>query len=114
MFGHLLSNRNVILCAVKDEAEDEEDEEEADEEGACRKDNNQSCDQPNLVDSTLPPLDKKQQRLSEMQRQKANCKPEELELLKVRCEVLVRDCIGGLLVNLSQQAFKEMEGKYFF
>lgn len=41
----------------------------------------------NLVDSSLPPTDKKQERLSELQKLKANCKPEELQKLKIRCEV---------------------------
>lgn len=41
------------------------------------------CDN-NMVDSSVPP---KQQRLSELQKLKANCKPEELQRLKIRCEV---------------------------
>uniref|UniRef100_A0A023EWL9 C2H2-type domain-containing protein n=1 Tax=Triatoma infestans TaxID=30076 RepID=A0A023EWL9_TRIIF len=61
------------------------------------------CD--NLVDSSVPP----KQRISELQRLKANCKPEILQKLKTRCEMLVRDCIAGLLVNLSTQDFKEIE-----
>ncbi|XP_034237749.1 uncharacterized protein LOC117643147 isoform X3 [Thrips palmi] len=64
-----------------------------------------------LVDSSVPPApqQQQQQRLSEMQRFKADCKPEELSKLKTRCELLVRDCIAGLLVNLSVQDFKEIE-----
>jgi hypothetical protein len=46
------------------------------------------CDSGNLVDSALPPVDHKQQRLSELQKLKANCKPEELQKLKLRCEVI--------------------------
>ncbi|XP_054257509.1 uncharacterized protein LOC129001608 isoform X2 [Macrosteles quadrilineatus] len=60
----------------------------------------------NLVDSSVPP---KHQRVSELQKLKANCKPEELQKVKLRCEVLVRDCIAGLLVNLSIQDFKDVE-----
>lgn len=48
---------------------------------------------------------------------RANCKPEELSKLKTRCELLLRSCIGGLLLSMSDQAFKEMEGgcwKLFF
>lgn len=71
--------------------------------------NTSACDK-NLVDSALPAIDKKQQKLSELQRLKANCKTEDLDLLKKKCEVLIRDCIEGLLVNLSHQDFKEMEG----
>ncbi|XP_017086910.2 uncharacterized protein [Drosophila bipectinata] len=40
---------------------------------------------------------------------RANCKPEELSKLKARCEMLLRSCIGGLLLSMSDQAFKEME-----
>ncbi|XP_016985644.1 uncharacterized protein LOC108049095 isoform X2 [Drosophila rhopaloa] len=40
---------------------------------------------------------------------RANCKPEELSKLKSRCEMLLRSCIGGLLLSMSDQAFKEME-----
>ncbi|KAH8273570.1 hypothetical protein KR018_001855, partial [Drosophila ironensis] len=40
---------------------------------------------------------------------RANCKPEELSKLKARCELLLRSCIGGLLLSMSDQAFKEME-----
>ncbi|XP_075212966.1 uncharacterized protein LOC142319504 isoform X2 [Lycorma delicatula] len=63
------------------------------------------CDN-NLVNSASPP---KHHRLSELQKLKANCKPEELQKLKTRCEILVRDCIAGLLVNLSIQDFKDVE-----
>lgn len=41
---------------------------------------------------------------------KANCKPDELEQLKIKCEILVRDCIAGLLVQMSNDNFKSMEG----
>lgn len=64
------------------------------------------CDKSDLVDSTLPPVDRKHQHLSEL---KANCKPEELHKLKVRCEILVRDCIAGLLVQLSVEDFQQIE-----
>ncbi|GAB0094114.1 uncharacterized protein DMENIID0001_093390 [Sergentomyia squamirostris] len=70
--------------------------------------NTSACDK-NLVDSALPAIDKKQQKLSELQRLKANCKTEDLDVLKKKCEMLIRDCIAGLLVNLSQQDFKDME-----
>ncbi|XP_064539630.1 uncharacterized protein LOC135429294 [Drosophila montana] len=40
---------------------------------------------------------------------RVNCKPEELSKLKARCELLLRGCIGGLLLAMSDQAFKEME-----
>lgn len=42
------------------------------------------CD--NMLDSTVPP---KHQRISELQKLKANCKPEELQKLKIRCEVSI-------------------------
>lgn len=63
-----------------------------------------------IVDSSLPPVDKKKQRITEFQRMKANCKPDELEQLKTKCEILVRDCIAGLLVHMSNDDFKTMEG----
>lgn len=96
---------------------DEEDEEEDDEEEEDDDANNQSCDpaegekEKDVVEEALPPLDRKQQRIAEMQRMKANCKKEELDGLRAKCQVLIRDCIGGLLINLSQQEFKEMEGE---
>lgn len=68
-----------------------------------------SCEN-DLVDSALPPVDRKQQRISELQKLKANCRSEDLDKLKLRCEILVRDCIAGLLMNLSEPDFKEMEG----
>lgn len=42
---------------------------------------------------------------------KANCKAEEIGQLKTRCEILVRDCIIGLLVQeeLSFDDFRSME-----
>lgn len=69
-----------------------------------------SCDG-NVVDSTLPTADKKQKQLTEIQRMKANCKSDDLEKLKFKCEILVRDCIAGLLIHLSNDDFKAMEGK---
>lgn len=64
-----------------------------------------------LVDSALPAADNKQQRILELQKLKANCKPEELQKLKTKCEILVRDCIASLLIQLSLKDFKEIEGK---
>ncbi|XP_055299588.1 uncharacterized protein LOC129567071 isoform X3 [Sitodiplosis mosellana] len=62
-----------------------------------------------IVDSSLPPVDKKKQRITEFQRMKANCKPDELEQLQQKCQMLVRDCVAGLLVQLSNDDFKAME-----
>lgn len=67
----------------------------------------------NVVDSTVPPNDRKQQHLSELQKLKDNCKSEDLQKLKTKCEILVRDCIAGLLIQLSDTEFKSMEGKIF-
>ncbi|KAF2898670.1 hypothetical protein ILUMI_07504 [Ignelater luminosus] len=64
--------------------------------------------QSDLVDSALPASDK-QQRIAELQKLKANCKPEELQTLRNKCEILVRDCIAGLLLQLSVKDFKEIE-----
>lgn len=62
-----------------------------------------SCDAPNVT--------RKQQKISELQRMKANCKTDEIHKLKLRCEGLVRGCIAGLLVKLSTEDFKSMESK---
>lgn len=83
-----------------------------DEENEENDSNATSSCEGNLVDSSLPPADKKQQRLSELQKLKANCKSEEFEKLKLKCEILVRDCIAGLLLQLSNDDFKAMEGKF--
>lgn len=68
--------------------------------------------QNDMVDSALPALDNRQQRIAEFQKLKANCKPEELQKIKTKCEILVRDCIAGLLIQLSVKDFKEVEGKF--
>lgn len=65
--------------------------------------------QNDLVDSALPTSDSRQQRIAELQKLKANCKPEELQKIKTSCENLVRDCIAGLLLNLSDKDFREVE-----
>ncbi|XP_055632990.1 uncharacterized protein LOC129773412 isoform X2 [Toxorhynchites rutilus septentrionalis] len=99
------------LVNVDDDGDDEDEEDEEDEDDDENDNDNNAtsqCDQ-NLVDSSLPPVDRKQQNLSAMQRMKANCKSEELDQLKTRCEILVRDCIVGLLVQLSLEDFKSME-----
>lgn len=67
-----------------------------------------------MVDSALPPADNKQERIAELQKLKANCKPEELQKLKTKCEILVRDCIATLLIQLSTKDFKEIEGTNIF
>lgn len=90
------------------ESDDDDEEEDSEESGSCTAGDKSKEDESPVP---TPPLDRKQIRLAEMQRLKANCKREELEALKVKCQVLIRDCIGGLLVNLSQQEFKEMEGE---
>lgn len=71
-----------------------------------------SSDDGTLHDSSLPLVEKKKQRITEFQRMKANCKPDELEHLQQKCEILVRDCIAGLLVQLSNDDFIAMEGKH--
>lgn len=73
--------------------------------------NGSSQCQSDLVDSALPAADFKQQRILELQKLKANCKPDELQKLKTRCEILVRDCIASLLIQLSINDFKEVEGQ---
>ncbi|XP_037037652.1 uncharacterized protein LOC119075330 isoform X2 [Bradysia coprophila] len=90
------------------EEEEEDDDEKSDEDGE-ETDSNTTSTCENLVDSSLPPVDRKQQRIAELQKMKANCKSEDLEQLKTRCEILVRNCIVGLLAQLSDEDFKNME-----
>lgn len=97
---------NCFFFILKEKSENDEKDESEETDS-----NTTTCDK-DLVDSALPPVDKKQQRISELQKLKANCKTEDLEKIKIKCEILVRDCIAGLLVQLSQQDFKEMEGKF--
>lgn len=58
----------------------------------------------------MPPVDRKEQRISELQKMKANCKSEDLDKLKNRCEILVRNCIVGLVGQMADEDFKNMEG----
>ncbi|XP_066582551.1 uncharacterized protein [Prorops nasuta] len=111
-----------------DEEEIEADEEEENERGETRGNNSRKQHQKqskkhetlededekeeNLVEAALPAVDKKQRRKRmHLRKLKSNCKPEELQKLKVQCEVLVRDCIAGLLTNLSLRDFQEIEGE---
>ncbi|XP_061387396.1 uncharacterized protein LOC133322416 [Musca vetustissima] len=48
-------------------------------------------------------------QLTNMQKIRANCKPEELNQLQAKCEYLVRSCIGGLILSMTDQQFKDME-----
>lgn len=68
--------------------------------------------QTDMIDSASPGVTNlMHQRTVHIQHLKANCKPEELQKLRTKCEILVRDCIAGLLVNLSLKDFKEIEGR---
>lgn len=105
---HKSSNSN----ANQNQSSNDEDEQN-DYEGAEKEtEGNHNSSQDNLVESSLPPMDQKQKKLSELQRMKANCKSEDIQKLKSKCETLVRDCIGSLLVKLSQEDFKNMEGEW--
>lgn len=95
--AHLLYRLNVVLS----EGKGEEDKSQNSSFNVCQND---------LVESALPAADNRQQRLDEFQKLKANCKPEQLQKLKTKCEILVRDCISGLLIQLSTKDFREMEG----
>lgn len=87
-----------------------EDRNSSEEDKSQNISSNKVC-QSDLVDSALPAADNRQQRIAELRKLKANCKPEELAKLKTKCEMLVRDCIAGLLIQLSVKDFKEVEGK---
>lgn len=47
-----------------------------------------------------------------MSKIKASCQSEELAKLKTKCEFLVRSCVGSLLLKMSDEKFKEMEGEF--
>ncbi|KAK2582204.1 hypothetical protein KPH14_004557 [Odynerus spinipes] len=97
--------------ACEHDEEEEEDGEEDDEEEDV-EDEEDDDDDENLVESALPAVDKKQRRRGiHLRKLKSNCKPEELQKLKLHCEILVRDCIAGLLANLSVRDFQEIEGE---
>lgn len=81
-----------------------------DDDGSDKSDSNTNMSYDGLNDSALPSSDQKQQLLSDIQKLKDNCKSEDLEKLKTKCERLVRDCIAGLLIQLSDTDFKSMEG----
>ncbi|XP_044266358.1 uncharacterized protein LOC123012476 isoform X1 [Tribolium madens] len=85
-----------------------EERQSASDEDKLQNSSNNVC-QNDLVDSALPAPDNRQQRIAELQKLKANCKPEELQKIKTKCEILVRDCIAGLLIQLSLKDFKEVE-----
>uniref|UniRef100_A0A182QU16 C2H2-type domain-containing protein n=1 Tax=Anopheles farauti TaxID=69004 RepID=A0A182QU16_9DIPT len=53
--------------------------------------------------------DRKRSKSSGDGRSEANCNADDIGQLKTRCEVLVRDCIVGLLVQLSLEDFRSME-----
>ncbi|GJQ83534.1 hypothetical protein Trydic_g10886 [Trypoxylus dichotomus] len=91
----------------KSEAPSDNNDDSSDEKSQNNSYNNLCMN--DLVDSALPAADNKQQRILELQKLKANCKPEELQKLKTQCEVLVRECIGSLLIQLSLKDFKEVE-----
>lgn len=82
------------------EIEDDEDEQ--------KNNKNQSSTDENI--NPLPADELKRQKISEMQRMKANCKTDDIDTLKYKCESLVRDCIASLLVQLSSEDFKTLEG----
>ncbi|XP_060517757.1 uncharacterized protein LOC132696763 isoform X2 [Cylas formicarius] len=66
-----------------------------------------------LVDSALPAPDGNHQRIDNWQKKlKADCKPEELQKIKTKCEILVRHCIANLLIHLSFKDFQEVEDDF--
>ncbi|EDW77731.2 uncharacterized protein Dwil_GK24396 [Drosophila willistoni] len=82
-------------------ASGEEAEEEKDEEHSGNEENGSGQEQQQDASKT--------EDGNASARARANCKPEELNKLKISCEHLLRSCIGGLLLSMSDQAFKEME-----
>lgn len=89
------------------EASVEHDENDAENGGNVTSTHDES-----LVDTEIPSADRKGRIITEFERKKANCRTDDLERLQSRCQILVRDCIAGLLVQLSDDDFKAMEGEY--
>ncbi|XP_048484230.1 uncharacterized protein LOC105381366 isoform X1 [Plutella xylostella] len=65
------------------------------------------CDA-DTVESSLPP-DSRQDRLADLQAERAACDPTKLHTLKVRCETIVHSCIATLLLHLTHHQFTELE-----
>ncbi|XP_034100754.1 uncharacterized protein LOC117565651 [Drosophila albomicans] len=78
-----------------------------DEEGEEHSGDAEGSGQPNAATKT--PHGEGAEAANGQAKVRANCKPEELSKLKSRCELLLRGCIGGLLLSMSDQSFKEME-----
>ncbi|XP_070139354.1 uncharacterized protein [Drosophila kikkawai] len=98
--AHLKSAAAEPEASRQNETDDDDDEEE--EEGSGQAEGSgQSVDQAKMEEGSGTNGNGNKAR--------ANCKPEELSKLKTRCELLLRSCIGGLLLSMSDQAFKEME-----
>ncbi|KAM7351524.1 uncharacterized protein ACRADG_004326 isoform 2-T2 [Cochliomyia hominivorax] len=77
------------------------DDDEADDDGNNAKSNtNTSADESNKTSSA---------QSANTQKIRASCKTEELSKLKAKCEYLVRSCIGGLILSMTDQQFKDME-----
>ncbi|KAH8266484.1 hypothetical protein KR044_003862 [Drosophila immigrans] len=82
---------------------------ETDEEGAEQSGDAEGSGQANTAAKTPNGAEGDAAAAGGQAKVRANCKPEELSKLKTRCELLLRSCIGGLLLSMSDQAFKEME-----
>lgn len=99
------SDKNIFILDSSSSSDADVFQQNASSNNICQSD---------LVDSVLPSPDNRQQRINEIKKLKANCKPEELQKIKTKCEILVRDCIASLLIQLSVKDFKEVEGKRKF
>ncbi|XP_018784011.1 PREDICTED: uncharacterized protein LOC108965813 isoform X2 [Bactrocera latifrons] len=60
---------------------------------------------PNQPDNSNSPKNEN----GNIQKTRPSCRAEELSKLKLQCELLVRSCISGLLLTMTDQMFKEME-----
>ncbi|XP_024947368.1 uncharacterized protein LOC107274337 isoform X2 [Cephus cinctus] len=92
-------------ASYKDQDQDEDEDED---DGDLYAEDDDS-----LVEAALPPGSDRKMRdkAFELRKLKSNCKQEDLQKLKVQCEVLVRDCIAGLLTNLSLRDFQDIEAE---
>lgn len=80
-----------------------------------KNDSNKEEQKVNVNSSTddSPTADATIENYINMSKIKASCQSEELAKLKTKCEFLVRSCVGSLLLKMSDEKFKEMEGEFY-
>lgn len=86
----------------------------ADQEGSGQNGNLSQFSPANKLDNNLDVAENGNdtENGDSLQKSRIDCKSEELSRLKTKCELLIRMCIGGLLLQMTDQSFKDMEGKF--